>query len=305
MLPRVCSITKNEVASWLKLRVIESEAADVVSPRAANFFDRAGKSSYAGRSPGASTDVKEIDENLESYHEARAVRQSVDGEAFAARRVRNRVRMSSSSSTSSDRPFKSVSHSQPTGTPSIASCSARHVAVTTVEQRLDFLEKRSEAQRKLEESSIKRYEALRRRVDTLEYKLGCQSSSSVQSVAAAEMQDFPVMRSCSMQPIGSVNWIMESYPTTADAIIGMLHHLQVDEADWPLIFSVRDRPEDELPKRLMHARFTEEQLALFCMGKPNMSRERGPDGRPIRDAAGNLLPSKLTVLPDVDVMNRK
>lgn len=72
-----------------------------------------------------------------------------------------------------------------------------------------------------------------------------------------------------------------------------------------MIFDASEAKNGDLPKALMTARFKSEEIPKFCMGKPGMTVPKDDDGKPLRDASGNLLPPQQQLLPDKELMISK
>lgn len=98
--------------------------------------------------------------------------------------------------------------------------------------------------------------------------------------------------------VGSFTWIRQVYGSQAKRIIDMLNLLNVSEEKWALIFDARFHADKLMAQRLLDARFSEDELANFCMSRPNQTRPKDKFRQPLRAADGSLLAPTKAVLPN-------
>ena len=98
--------------------------------------------------------------------------------------------------------------------------------------------------------------------------------------------------------LGSLRWIQSNYgPEKAKEIVQGLQKLKISSSKWSGIFEGRFSGDKLMAVRLLRARYSEEQLANFCMSRPNQSKALEGSS----NAADTTL-NKKTLLPDKDLM---
>jgi hypothetical protein len=105
--------------------------------------------------------------------------------------------------------------------------------------------------------------------------------------------------------VGSIAWISQTYGANSKAIIRSLQSLGIDQRKWAMLFDARFNADKLLAQRILHARFTDAELANFVMSRPNQTRPRDILKQPLKGPDGNLLAPTKSLLPNQTEMMGK